>query len=196
MCCSCGAELPAADDDDALAPGPPRCPRCGTALQRRRIDDIVIDECTSCLGVFLEHAAIKYVIDDTARERAQALLDALPRAALHPLPRTGEKMYVPCPVCQVVMNRRLYAAGSGIIIDVCRGHGTFFDAGELPRMIELVLAGGVDKPARTPDKAIELAWREPPPPPSALPVARVHSDPSRPRTAASVLVELLASLFD
>jgi Zn-finger nucleic acid-binding protein len=57
-------------------------------------------------------------------------------------------MYIKCPVCQVVMNRKLFAAGSGVVVDICRDHGAFFDTGELPRIIEYVMQGGLEKAAR------------------------------------------------
>jgi hypothetical protein len=43
------------------------------------------------------------------------------------------------------MNRKLFAAGAGVIVDVCRAHGTFFDAGELPAIIEFVMQGGLEQ---------------------------------------------------
>jgi len=33
-----------------------------------------------------------------------------------------------CPMCGGAMHRRLSNTGAGVIIDVCRMHGTFFDA--------------------------------------------------------------------
>ena len=30
------------------------------------------------------------------------------------------------------MNRKLFAVGSGVVVDVCRAHGTFFDVGSFP----------------------------------------------------------------
>src|SRR4030095_12649902 len=94
------------------------CPRCATALHARLVGDIVIDECSACLGVFLDHVAIKRVVLDRAQSRADALLGALPRNEVKALPGAGERMYLPCPVCHTVMNRRLFATGTGVIIDV------------------------------------------------------------------------------
>jgi Zn-finger nucleic acid-binding protein len=142
-CPECGAELTlAATSDDHTDR---TCPRCTKALHARRVGDIVIDECGACFGVFLDHIAIKRVVVDRAQSRAEALLGALPRSEVRALPAAGQKMYLPCPVCRTVMNRRLFATGTGVIIDVCRAHGTFFDAGELPLIIDFVMNGGLDK---------------------------------------------------
>jgi Zn-finger nucleic acid-binding protein len=158
-CPECGAELGLAATADGDPDRP--CPRCTTALQARRVGDIVIDECGACLGVFLDHVAIKRVVVDRAQARAEALLGALPRSEVHALPAAGQRMYLPCPVCHTVMNRRLFATGTGVIIDVCRTHGTFFDAGELPLIIDFVMNGGLEKAQRKDiERMREAARRE------------------------------------
>ena len=53
-------------------------------------------------------------------------------------------MYVKCPECSTVMNRTNFAKRSGIIIDSCKGHGTWFDSDELPRIVEFVMNGGIE----------------------------------------------------
>ena len=192
-CPECGAELElaatgAAEPDRA-------CPRCATALHARRVGDVVIDECGACLGVFLDHVAIKRIVIDRAQSRADALLGGLPRGAVSPIPAAGQKMYVKCPVCGVVMNRRLFASGSGIIIDVCRSHGTFFDVGELPLIIEFVMNGGLDHAQRKDiERMREAAQRELHHAHDAAQLpARGHDGP---RTGAgAAFVELLSALF-
>lgn len=145
-CPECGAEL------DVAAAGTERkdlsCPRCTSALRAKMVGDIVIDECEKCLGLFLDHVAIKRVVTDRAQARADALLGALPRAGVRQIVKPGERMYVKCPCCATVMNRKLFAAGAGVIVDVCRSHGTFFDAGELPAIIEFVMQGGLEQAQR------------------------------------------------
>ena len=79
-----------------------------------------------------------------SKPRAEALLGELPAGTI-PVQPPGSKMYVKCPVCATMMNRKLFAAGAGVIIDVCRAHGACFDLGELPRVIEFVMSGGLEK---------------------------------------------------
>jgi Zn-finger nucleic acid-binding protein len=43
------------------------------------------------------------------------------------------------------MNRMNFANFSGVIIDVCRPHGTWFDRDELRRIVEFIRAGGLDQ---------------------------------------------------
>jgi len=42
------------------------------------------------------------------------------------------------------MARRNFARISGVILDQCPEHGTYFDAGELPAVVEFVRAGGLE----------------------------------------------------
>jgi hypothetical protein len=104
-------------------------------------------------------------------------------------------MYVKCPSCANVMNRRLFAAGAGVIVDVCRTHGTFFDAGELPQIIEFVMKGGLEAAQKKElerqrqqlahDKAM-----------AGLAVAPATYDVGHARdSAGGALVDLLFSLF-
>ena len=50
--------------------------------------------------------------------------------------------YRPCVVCGRLTNRVNYGHASGVIIDVCKDHGIWFDANELARILAWVRAGG------------------------------------------------------
>jgi Zn-finger nucleic acid-binding protein len=192
-CPECGAELALAAtvEPDEARP----CPRCAAVLHARRVGDIVIDECGACLGVFLDHVAIKRVVLDRAQSRAEALLGALPRNEVNALPAAGERMYLPCPVCHTVMNRRLFATGTGVIIDVCRTHGTFFDAGELPLIIDFVMNGGLERAQiKDIERMRETARRElAQARDAAREAARMHGSVSHSR--GSALIDFLAGLL-
>jgi hypothetical protein len=43
------------------------------------------------------------------------------------------------------MSRRLYAPGSGVIIDICKDHGLWFDAAELHQILGWITQGGSPK---------------------------------------------------
>jgi Zn-finger nucleic acid-binding protein len=45
--------------------------------------------------------------------------------------------YHGCPVCGTMMDR-INFAWSGVVVDVCREHGTWFGFGELQRVAEFV----------------------------------------------------------
>ena len=46
------------------------------------------------------------------------------------------------------MNRVNFARISGVVVDVCKGHGTFLDPGELHAIVEFIHGGGLQR-ART-----------------------------------------------
>jgi Zn-finger nucleic acid-binding protein len=157
-CPECGAELDRVAAGSAHADMP--CPRCETHLRPRLVGDLCIDECPGCRGLFLDHVAIKRIVIERQQARADALLGALPK---HAVQEVGQqtKMYLKCPTCRVVMNRKQFAAGAGVIIDVCKTHGTFFDVGELPQIIEFVREGGLEKAERREiERMREAAKRE------------------------------------
>lgn len=43
------------------------------------------------------------------------------------------------------MNRLNFGKVSGVIVDVCKPHGTWFDAGELTRVVAFASAGGLER---------------------------------------------------
>ncbi|HTM20931.1 MAG TPA: zf-TFIIB domain-containing protein, partial [Kofleriaceae bacterium] len=145
-CSECGAttELPAHADPD----GNPRrrqCPRCDHALVGQLVGDVLLDQCEACGGTYVDVTALERILKERRQARADALLGALPQATVEASHET--RVYVKCPDCGTTMNRRNFARGAGVIIDVCRAHGSWFDAGELPRVIEFAMEGGLERAA-------------------------------------------------
>lgn len=64
-------------------------------------------------------------------------------AAQHPAPTAVR--YVACPVCKKIMNRSNFAHRSGVVIDSCKGHGVWLEAGELGRALGFIDSGGLDR---------------------------------------------------
>jgi Zn-finger nucleic acid-binding protein len=190
-CPQCGTQL------DLAAIGEHKdlpCPRCDAQMHGRLVGDVVIDECTSCAGVFLDQVAVERIITDRAQARADAVLGALPRP--EPKPARQQKLYVKCPSCGTVMNRKLFASGSGVIVDVCRKDGTFFDVGELPQIIEFVMKGGLEVAARKDaERMIEQLRREKADAQSAQLAASLRAPVSRRGDSGTALVQLLVNLF-
>jgi Zn-finger nucleic acid-binding protein len=112
--------------------------------------------------VWLDAAAVDRIV----RERQESSLSTLrqmtpPSADLSgdgprylgnapPTPAYAQQrsMYIACPDCGQMMNRVNFARQSGIILDVCRAHGTWFDSSELERVVEFVMKGGVEASQR------------------------------------------------
>ena len=49
-----------------------------------------------------------------------------------------------CPVCNELMYRRNWGEHSGVIVDRCEQHGTWYDEGEVEKIREYIQLGGVE----------------------------------------------------
>jgi Zn-finger nucleic acid-binding protein len=147
-CQRCGARA-ARVEDDAEAVASRQCPRCRVALGRVAIGATTLHECARCAGLWVDVAAFEQICAD--REQQSAVLGVA--ATVHEVESKGEShvRYVPCPQCGQLMNRVNFARCSGVVVDVCKGHGTWFDLDELQRIVEFIRAGGLDA-ARTREK--------------------------------------------
>lgn len=148
-CSNCGANV--THPAQALKNGQAqtrKCPACPDEfLETYLIEDHSVDQCPGCKGVYLDVTTLERVVEDRRSLRAESVLGKYVQESSRPPDSQSSKrpMYLRCPDCEVVMNRRLFATGSGIVIDVCRHHGTWFDAGELPEMVEFVSKGGLEQ---------------------------------------------------
>ncbi len=124
---------------------PRTCPACRKEqpLFSRRIGDVTVLECPVCAGMWLGNNAFRQL---TARAgTAGAVADFRLNPASRARPGDGKQtgpLYRRCIECGRLMNRQNYARRSGVIIDVCRDHGVWFDAEELPRLLAWIRAGG------------------------------------------------------
>jgi Zn-finger nucleic acid-binding protein len=112
-------------------------------MQWVQVGAVDLLECGRCDGTWIEAAAFDRLCRDR-ESRAVAL-----GASSAPLRTTAETRqrvrYRPCPRCGKLMNRMNFGRLSGTIVDVCRGHGTFLDRGELHQVIRFVDEGGLDR---------------------------------------------------
>ena len=127
-----------------------RCPRCRTKLASISLNATALLECERCLGLWLDVASFEKICAD--REQQSAILGMASVAPANAV-REGSKVnYVPCPQCSQLMNRVNFARCSGVIVDVCKGHGSWFDRDELSRIVEFIRSGGLEA-SRQRDKA-------------------------------------------
>lgn len=140
-CSHCGARVTDAEMVEKAAARP--CPRCRVEMQAVTVGSAHLRECVRCNGLWVDVVAFEQICNE--REQESAVLGA---AAL--VPKGGTQVepdkvrYVPCPVCGQLMNRVNFARCSGVIVDVCKGHGTWFDRDELQRIIDFIRGGGLE----------------------------------------------------
>lgn len=137
-CSGCGYELGAIVESERRAA---QCSDCHTPLEAIQEESGTLLGCRKCGGQFIEHALLRGLL-----EQHEIVAQAFPDAPYQrPLAKSAIErvVYRPCAICQQRMNRKNFGGASGVIVDVCAKHGTWFDAGELPQVLAFVKSGGL-----------------------------------------------------
>ena len=144
-CSQCGAAI-AREEIEATQHAP--CPRCRVDMEAIVIGDTHLRECPKCEGIWADTDSLQHICADSEEQAAVlGVARTLPEAAVD----LDQVRYVPCPVCNKLMNRVAFAHCSRVVVDVCRAHGTWFDKDELRRIVESYLAPGGLEAARADD---------------------------------------------
>lgn len=149
-CAACGADAAApAHAASEQGESQRQCPRCSakqpTALVAQLVGKTLLDQCGACGGLWVDRTAFEQLVE-VARSDQGGLsgLGGLQRARGKVDP-TAQVSYVRCPDCEAMMNRQNYGKRSGVVVDVCRDHGIWFDDQELTRVLEFVRGGGLEQ---------------------------------------------------
>ncbi len=122
-----------------------KCPRCEVDFLLVTAGKETLRECPDCGGLWVDNATLQRIC--TEQEEMQAVMGFNPE----PPRTTGDeshppaRMYIPCPECKKLMNRRQFAGCSGVVVDWCKAHGTWFDRDELKQIVQFIQAGGLNK---------------------------------------------------
>jgi Zn-finger nucleic acid-binding protein len=108
-----------------------KCPACGEPLAVLELDDVEVDYCFACKGVWLDAGELELLFGD-ARPRDDFLTGGPSEAGVDETARR-------CPICSKKMLKEATRGVSSVTYDRCAlGDGLWFDQGEL----EQVLATG------------------------------------------------------
>jgi Zn-finger nucleic acid-binding protein len=144
FCPSCGAAVERSEaESDKKRP----CPRCEKALRSADIGGTRIQECDTCGGIWLDTASFQKICADREQQE-KVMVHASADPVNVTASSTGERpgrFYVPCPECGEIMNRRNFVGCSGIVVDYCTRHGTWFDRRELQGIVRFIEDGGLRK---------------------------------------------------
>jgi Zn-finger nucleic acid-binding protein len=121
------------------------CPRCNVELLIVRVSQKTLSECKSCGGLWVDRDTLQEIC--TTQEHQQAVMgfNPEPTTAANTAAAQSGRTYIPCPVCNKLMNRRQFAGCSRVIVDWCKAHGTWFDRNELRQIVQFILDGGLGK---------------------------------------------------
>jgi len=159
FCPHCGTaiEEPAQAGPDGASPR--ICPRClpevENQLTAHLVGETLLDECHRCGGLWIDRPAFDRVVQDRQRQSKLLAVDldgssgfAAQPGAEGPGPAAPPLRYLPCPDCHVLMNRKNFGERSGVIIEVCKPHGIWFDRDQLSAALRFVMAGGLEETRR------------------------------------------------
>jgi len=107
-----------------------KCPVCKEPTIVLELDEIEIDYCTSCGGIWLDAGELDLLIED--EKDRELLLSSFHKEAEHP-----EKTYR-CPICRKKMDKVYVGENKDVLLDKCPDNdGLWFDKGELKDVIQL-----------------------------------------------------------
>jgi len=138
-----------------------KCPRCKIDMSSVTVGAEAMRECDRCGGLWIEVAAFEKICAD--KEEQSAVLGGASPVAQHQVSMSGEPnrvSYAPCPQCGNLMNRINFAHCSGVIVDICKGHGTWFDRDELREIVEFIRGGGMERSRQKEKHEIEFELQQ------------------------------------
>lgn len=172
FCHHCALPITAPRDDGATTAHD--CPACsapaghgdggGRPMVSRRVADdfeLCFFECGRCAGIWLDKEVFAVLVRQAKGGRASLLgpeVGATPPSGASGGGLGGPVAYRPCAVCTKLMNRQNYGRRSGVVIDLCKDHGVWFDHDELRRVLDWVRQGGATHGEVT--EAARLSERE------------------------------------
>ena len=113
------------------------CPECKVDMFVLEFEQVEIDFCFTCKGVWLDSGELE-AVGERAGALQSGLLRALEERESRP-PADGKRR---CPVCRKRLGEVTVDTEPSIVVDRCpNGHGLWFDRGELGAVVE---AAGAD----------------------------------------------------
>lgn len=109
------------------------CPACGKVALIVEYENIELDYCPACHGVWFDAGELDILLEAAGLGDDRAFLTGL--AGLSEADITEKKR--PCPMCRHKMKKVNTGGDRKIITDICtRGHGIWFDGGEVSSLVK------------------------------------------------------------
>ncbi|MBD3234223.1 MAG: hypothetical protein GF315_10925 [candidate division Zixibacteria bacterium] len=104
------------------------CPKCKNPLIALELEQIEIDHCTDCGGIWLDSGELELLFNDY--NRAVEFIESFSMSQ-----DSGERS-IKCPICLKKMEKVSVPTEQTILIDRCiNDDGLWFDVGELERTL-------------------------------------------------------------
>jgi len=101
------------------------CPACKNAMITLELEDVEIDYCTNCGGIWLDAGELELLLNEP--DKAKGLLDSFR------IDSESDEKIRKCPICDKKMQKVVVGSSKPVLlIDKCRrSDGLWFDKGEL-----------------------------------------------------------------
>lgn len=117
----------------------PVCPRCDGPLVVLGWNDLEVDICPDCRGLWLDTGELEHLLESTGGVPDDDPVYAALKSGVARLSVSGRRHL--CPRCdrrldEIALPVSGNASGADLLVDVCPGHhGVWFDDGELRAML-------------------------------------------------------------
>ncbi len=106
------------------------CPLCKEPLIVLELDEVEIDYCTSCEGIWFDAGELELLLEDSAEK--DHFLSSLE------VDRTAKEKARKCPICSKRMEKVCPVSDRRFHIDRCRRNdGIWLDGGELEQIVRM-----------------------------------------------------------
>ena len=113
------------------------CPTCKSDMIVVEHNNIELDYCTECHGVWFDSGELELLLESMNLESTELFLGDI----LDSMEAESSEKKRKCPICGGKMKKTIVGQEPEIFIDVCQqGDGLWFDGGELGQLIKQLAA--------------------------------------------------------
>jgi Zn-finger nucleic acid-binding protein len=106
------------------------CPACNEPMIVLEVEQIEIDHCIACGGVWLDSGELELLLESAANK--DELMATLTECV------EGKEKHIRCPICSKNLQKLRYGLDKEIILDKCPSNdGIWFDRGELCQALSM-----------------------------------------------------------
>lgn len=119
------------------------CPKCTLPIKQIAVGQVSLCECGICGGIWLDTETFETLLEKTSDQERILAYDRFQTTESGSQTKQTPWRYMPCPECTELMLRKNFLGCSGVIIDYCKNHGTWFEHKELQQIVKFIQSGGM-----------------------------------------------------
>jgi uncharacterized protein len=114
------------------------CPVCKHPMLVIEYQQIELDYCGNCQGVWFDHGELELLLSRTMKNGTDTMINSV----LHVEEAASNEKRRKCPICRRTMRKVNIAGGKHVLIDTCIQHdGLWFDGGEIDHLVRYLKEG-------------------------------------------------------